>query len=764
MLSLTAWPRQPFVGLSIGAAVGIGCADLTPNSSALSLCVVAIFAIVALVRRNSLATYAAVAVAFFFVHSMRIAHSPGEELAKKFGEVPRAISVRGVVASEPRISVTGIASFLLHLQSIEVDGMQHISHATVFARWKRPVEFGDELYLFGTIEPIPPTRNPGEFDMRSYLARHDVRRQLIVRYPENGTLVRHTSGNFVLHAAQRSRRWLNTALGRGIEDSPDVQSLVSGMVLGLRHQTPDDIEEPFQQTGTLHLFAVAGLHVGIVAQLLWIVATVARVHRKWAIGFIVPALLFYSALTGLHTASVRAALMSSVLLVGFFAERKVFALNSLAAAAMMILCWDTNELFAVGFQLSFAVVTTIVLLADPLFRWLSRLFVHDPFLPRSLFSRRRRIADRAVWWFARGASVSFAAWIGSLPLMLWYYHLVTPISLVANLAIVPIAFFVLAGGLISIISAPLSTTLSVVFNNANWFFARVILALVHLFAQSPGGHFYMERPHWPGRSSADITVLDVGSGAAIHVRTPEQDWLFDAGSSRDFDRTVRDYLRSRGVNRLAGMLLTHGDAGHLGGASAAIELFHPRQLIDSAARDRSRIHQELIRELGDRHTTRNLLTVGDQWKLSAEVAARVLFPTRDFEAPNADDQALVVQLLIGRSARVLLMSDAGDATERTLLAAAADLRADVLIKGQHHSGVSCSQEFLDAVQPHAIIATSRDFPENERIKDDWAEMLGARGIKLFRQDKTGAVRLQFQPGSCEIKPYLTDDTFRITTR
>lgn len=764
MSSLTAWPRQPFVGLSIAAAVGIACADLAPNHSALFLSAIAIVTLIAFVRRSSLATYASVAATFFFLHSLRVADSPGHQLARESGDDPRALSVRGEVVSEPRISPTGIATFFLHLQSIELDGARKDSRATVLARWKHPVEFGDEVYLFGTAEQIPPTRNPGEFDMGSYLARHDVRRQLIVRYPENGTLVRHTGGNFVLRAAQKSRRWLNAVLGRGLEDSPDVQSLISGMVLGLRHQTPDDIEEPFQQTGTLHLFAVAGLHVGIVAQLLWILATIARVPRKWAIACIVPVLLFYAALTGLHTSSVRAALMSSVLLAGFFAERKVFALNSLAAAAILILWWDTDELFSVGFQLSFAVVTTIVLLADPVFRWLRRLFQHDPFLPRSLFSRRRRIADSALWWFARAASVSFAAWIGSLPLMLWYYHLVTPISLIANLAVVPIAFFVLAGGLISIMTAPISLMVSVIFNNANWFFARVILVLVHLFARLPAGHLYVEHPHSPFRSRSEITILDVGSGAAIHVRTARQDWLIDTGNRRDFKRIVRDYLRSRGVNRLDRLLLTHGDAGHLGGASAAIHLFHPRRLIESAARDRSRTHQELIRELVGQRVARDISAIGDEWKLSADVSARVLFPPRYFEAPHADDQAMVVQLSIAPSSRALLMSDAGDATEHALMRAAIDLRADVIIKGQHYSGVSCSPEFLDAVRPKAIIATSRDFPENERIKDDWADALQARGIKLFRQDKTGAVRLRFLSNGWEVKGYLIDETFRNSTR
>src|SRR5437773_7182225 len=220
----------------------------------------------------------------------------------------------------------------------------------------------------------------------------------------------------------------------------------------LRHQTPEDIEEPFQQTGTLHLFAVAGLHVGIIAALLWMLAMVARLSRKWAAALIIPLLLFYAAVTGLHVSSVRAAVMSSVLLGGLFFERKVFVLNSLAAAAFFLLCWNTNELFSTGFQLSFAVVGAITLFANPLFGFLQRWGAPDPFLPRSLLRGPRRLMHVGFEWLCRGASVSVAAWIGSLPFILWYFHIVTPISLFANLVVVPIAFFILAIALLSLLS------------------------------------------------------------------------------------------------------------------------------------------------------------------------------------------------------------------------------------------------------------------------------------------------------------------------
>src|SRR4029077_1393070 len=212
--------------------------------------------------------------------------------------------------------------------------------------------------------------------------------------------------------------------------------------------------------------------------------------------FIIPSLFFYAAVTGLHIPALRAAVMASILVGSYFFERRVFLPNSLAAAAFFILCWNTNELFSAGFQLSFAVVGAIILFADPLFGFLRRWAAPDPFLPRTLLRGPRRMMHSGFEWILRAASVSLAAWIGSLPFILWYFHIVTPISLFANLVVVPIAFFVLAVALLSLISTSLLPWLAVIFNNANWFLARLVLGIVQLFAQIPGGHSYVDHPHW----------------------------------------------------------------------------------------------------------------------------------------------------------------------------------------------------------------------------------------------------------------------------
>ena len=243
------WPRQPFVGLALAAALGILCADFAPNTAQFALGAIAVLAIIALLLRTSLATYAFVAASFFYLHSLQVIDTPGLRLAAEIGGQPQNYMVHGVVVSEPKFSPNGFASFLFALRTIGSETEQRPSQATIFVRSRAPAEFGDELQLFGTLGPVPPPRNPGEFDMRSYLARRDVRTQLFVSYEGDQTLIRHRGGNVILRAAQKSRRWLQKVLSRGIEDSPDALGLITGMVLGLRHQTPEDIEEPFQQTG-----------------------------------------------------------------------------------------------------------------------------------------------------------------------------------------------------------------------------------------------------------------------------------------------------------------------------------------------------------------------------------------------------------------------------------------------------------------------------------------------------------------------------------
>ncbi|HEY3663086.1 MAG TPA: ComEC/Rec2 family competence protein [Chthoniobacterales bacterium] len=752
--------RQPLTGVAICALSGILLGEFLPLPLSLLGPAIALGAIVNLLRPKWWLTLLLVAALYSALHDAQLRGTPGRALSARLGERPRLVTVAGTVASEPKLSTNDYTTFLLRLDTIEYDGRREVCTATTRARWKANPKLGDEVRLTGMAEDIPPSRNPGVFDLAAYLARRDVFKSIFVRYPENGAILATGGGNPVVRNAARARDWMRANLTRGLEDSPDVAALINGMALGLRHETPNDIEDPFQQTGTLHLFAVAGLHVGIVAQLLWILASLLRLPRTAAAALIIPCLFFYSAITGFHVSSLRAAAMASFLLGGIFFDRPVLALNSLAGAALVILAFDTNQLFTSGFQLSFAVVGAILLCQNRIFTVLLRPAATDPFLPRSLVSRARLFCESVYRLIAGGVSVSAAAWAGSLILIIWYFYLITPISLLANLTVVPVAFCVLAVGMMSLVAALFSPALSLVFNNANWSLAKLILGLVQLFAQLPTGHFYVERPHWPSGARVEITVLDAGAGGAVHLRASRRDWLFDAGNARDYERFLRDYLHSRGINRLDGLVLSHGDSLHIGGAGAVLDEFRPRRVVDNGAPDRSSVHHALLVRLKNRE----IAVQGGAFQVDREVTARVLYPPADMKAKAADDQALVVQLVIAGKHRVLLVSDSGLQTERALLALPNDLQSDILIKGQHHSGESGSAEFLDAVRPQLIVATSIDFPARERIPDEWARMVQARGIKLLRQDETGAVTLEFFRDNWRATPFLNQPTLRSMSR
>ncbi len=187
-------PRQPFVGLAVMAAIGIILAELfpLPRSALLATAIAVVICAAALVRwPNLIATYAIVGAGFLVLHGLRTSNTEGEQLAAELGSRPRVVAATGFVISEPKMAPNGFATFLLKLESIELEGRKQPEHAVWRVRWRGTPEFGDALRLFGTAEVIAPPRNPGEFDMRSYLARRDVRRMLFVRYPEDGTLIRH---------------------------------------------------------------------------------------------------------------------------------------------------------------------------------------------------------------------------------------------------------------------------------------------------------------------------------------------------------------------------------------------------------------------------------------------------------------------------------------------------------------------------------------------------------------------------------------------
>ncbi len=755
--------RLPFLGLVICAAAGICIADrcaVSPLPVALGLIVAGL----ALLFRPWLpGSFAFTAGVFFLLHTLNCQFNPARLLSREIAGQSVAIRATGVVISEPETKqgYRGSVTTQFWLRTEKLEGLTADSAgAIVLARWGgQGVSYGDRVSLAGTIANIPCPRNPAQFDYAGYLRRLNIYSELDARFPTDCKVDATGLGNALFARAIRARAWMQSKLTMDLQDAPEAAGLVQSLVLGLKRETPENIKELFRRTGTLHLFTVNGLHIGMLATIASFLLRPLRIGRKRAVFIIIPLLIFYAEITGFSTGSIRATIMACVLLGGELFDRRPLSLNSLAGAAFLILARDTNELFMPGFQFSFGVVAAIILLAGPIRSFLSRLWQPDPFLPRELWGRWLTARYHANRWLVQLASVSIAAWIGSIPFTGFYFHLATPSAVLVNLAVVPLAFAILAEGVLALLSAPFWNALVIVFNNANWVLAKfLLLPVVQFFSVLPAGHFYLELPRL-SPPTCEIAVFDLGEGGAAHLRAGGRDWLIDTGNKFPYGEIVRPYLRSRGVNRLDGLVITHGSSKDMGGASEALSDFDPRCVIDSPLTDRSRIRKAFEEELQARKTPPAVRQRGDTIQITEKVRLRVLYPPADLIARAADDKALVL-LVEAAGSRVLLMSDSGFFTEHWLLEHEPGLRCDIIIKGQHSSDASGAMDFIRAAQPKVIICGTGRFSPSAKISDSWAADVVARGIALFRQDKTGEVSVSLNSGSYLVKSFLDGQTVR----
>jgi ComEC/Rec2-related protein len=760
-------PRQPFIGLALAAVPGVCVADYweVPAPWAFGLTALAVLAV--LFRPGTLTCWLLCGLTFFELHTWCHYGNEARQFAKMLAAGPRVVRATGIVWSEPEkpatASRTTTARFVLKAEIMAVSGEKTAAPFLMNVAWAGAMPlYGDRISLIGSAANLEEKRNPGQFDFAGYQRRHGVYSEIRTRYAADCRIESHNHGSPAQALAYRTSRWIQNQLRIDLETTPEISDLIASMVLGLRSETPEDLKELFQRTGTMHLLAVSGLHVGMLAAILLGLLRFLRVPRRAAVLIVIPLLAGYALVTGLRPSGVRAALMASAVLLGYVLDRRPLPLNSLGAAALAILLWDSEQLFSPGFQFSFVLVVVIVMLAGRIQRRLGRLGLPDAFLPRALWSWPQRARVSCLNRLALAFSVALSAWLGSLLFTAGYFHLFSPSTIFANLIAVPLAFLMLVLGLASIISAPLWKTGAILCNNANWFCATLLLKVLKVFALIPGSYVYIEAPRW-SPPPCEFTVFDLGDGGATFLRADGHDWLLDCGNRGDFERILLPFLRSCGVNRLDGLLLTHGDVRHIGGGLAVIGEFQPRLLADSPLKDRSPTRRDLHRELDKLGYPKGLYERGDFVHLGEWATLRVLYPPAGLRRDVADDMALVLQLEAAHR-RVLFMSDSGLTTERWLLENESDLRSDILIKGHHSKDFSGTHDFLARVQPQAVICGALGFGQPASKLDPWAQETAARGIEVFRQDRAGAVQVEMRDSGFEVRGFLNGQTFRSRAR
>jgi ComEC/Rec2-related protein len=303
----------------------------------------------------------------------------------------------------------------------------------------------------------------------------------------------------------RIEQWRRRAAERavlGIEDWGTIPELNQAILLGVRGEMPLAMRRIFANSGTIHIFAISGLHIMLIASILILLISIVGVPMRFWVLPLAPMLVFYTIVTGARPSAVRACVMAILYFAAPMFWRKPDSISVLCVTAIAVHVWQPSLIFDVGCRLSFVVMAGVVFLCPPIlailrkFLRIEQLMVWER-LFRAAGSRRKEKAVRlwrhALIWLSGSVAVSLSAWLASVPLTAQYFGRLTPGALLANLVIVPASFFVVTGGCLGMAASFVSTFAAECFNNSAGAFTWIMIKAAEWTAAWPQGSFKITR-------------------------------------------------------------------------------------------------------------------------------------------------------------------------------------------------------------------------------------------------------------------------------
>jgi len=650
-----------------------------------------------------------------------------------------------------------------HLLEVRLEGQIHAEPVRV--RVSLPESFrlknAGVYEIRGWISLPEPPMNPGQLDPVSYSLRNGwvawLRADSLRLVEED----KWAPSFHLLYWAETSRRWIMSALSQGIEDRAEDKAVLLAMALGASEAAGEDIEESFRDSGTLHIFAVSGLHVVMLAAVLSLSLRWLGLGRSRTIWLVIAIVFAYAYITGWRPSAARAAFMIAILLAAVRWNRRADVHSSLGVAVLVLLLWDSNQLFMPGFQLSFLVLWAIALLAPPLLGKARPWIELDPFLPPVLASVPRLWSCLVRRWSAGLVCTSLAAWIGSMPLTLGHFHVITPVGLLANLLLVPVSGISIGVSCASLVAAACGLgSVQRLFNRINAWLARIMVVSAAWFASLPGANMALDMRMAPS-PPMEMQVFHLGSGgSSAHLRVQDKHWLLDTGNARSWRRVLGPFLRYRGINHLEGVVLTHRDAAHAGAASLSLRAGVER-VVTSMHEPWSRdpgltLFDELDRATHQQGVLWHRYKAGEEFSPGPGAMVQVLYPGPRDRHDIGDNRCLVLMLHLG-STRVLWLSDAGFITEKHLLERELDLRCDVLVHGCHATDPGGLTELLLVAQPRLVISESDSIFAVKKTPARIHDYCQQHNIPHWRLEITGSITIGIEPDGARFKAHRSGE-------
>ncbi|MBP8718580.1 MAG: DNA internalization-related competence protein ComEC/Rec2, partial [Candidatus Atribacteria bacterium] len=638
------------------------------------------------------------------------------------------------------------------------------------------LQYGDMVKAKVLLQEPKLTGNFGEFDYREYLARQKIFLTDSINIEQLkviGVNKKFSISSFLYNIKESITKKIEI-----IYHYPHSE-LIKAIITGDKTEVPQKWELLFQDAGVMHILAISGLHVGIIAStLFFILKFIPIIGQKNNLRYltIIIFLMGYAAMTGFRPSVSRATLMFLTLLLATYFNRPYHIYNSLYLSALLILFYQPLFLYDAGFLLSFTVTFFIIYLFPILEGKLTIL----------------------PYYISKPLAVSLAAWFGMAPLSAYFFYKISYIAILSNLIIVPLLSIILIMGLISIILSFVFLPLAGVLALLNQFLISLLVGTTNFLTSLPFAYQFVgksgitltlyyyfiimlffyglhcwsqlnlitkKRIFWTITSSGFIVLfmqiisplnslsvhfLNVGYGDSILIKTPqEKHILIDGGGTpfHDFDvgeNIVLPYLRRLGINHIDLIFLTHPDIDHLEGLIPILKEMKVDMVIDSGIncqQDTYLNFLSLIQE--DEEISYYQARAGDVIKLSPDLQLVVLNPLnrKDYgQESNFNNRSIVLKLYY-KNISFLFTGDIEEKAEMNLLSWDSFLQSDILKVAHHGSNTSTTDLFLNQVKPEvAIISVGTnnfDHPNAEVIRK-----LEASCQKVLRTDLNGTVLIR----------------------
>ncbi|MCK9604587.1 MAG: ComEC family competence protein [Candidatus Omnitrophica bacterium] len=385
-------------------------------------------------------------------------------------------TVKGFVNSPP-ISRFDKVSFVFNVDEVQFNGAKYkcCGEIMVYTEGKQDLSYSEGLILTGSLNQSFRYGGSKRNNYNRYLYNQGIRLIMRAKFIERSLCLNKSC----MSAVRRFSLWLKEKIEKLIfrRASNLTATILDAMMLGEKKNIPVLIIDAMVKTGTIHILVVSGFNVGIVAFVFLLFLKLIRIPRWMRFYLASLLLIIYCLMTGASNPVIRATLMAIVFMFAYLVKREADIYNSLALGMVFILWFNPNQLFDIGFQLSFVSVFSIAYLYPKL----------------KLALRIEALKRRWLRFLCDGFLVSLSAWLGTMGFIAYYFNIFSPVTVLANIFIVPLASLITLCGF-SLIAMELSfSCLSPFFAATCELLVSLLLKINILFVKIPGAYLYLSK-------------------------------------------------------------------------------------------------------------------------------------------------------------------------------------------------------------------------------------------------------------------------------